>query len=216
MNISDSVIVRWLGQQDYLPCWQAQREFTEQRHENTVDEIWLLEHTPVFTQGQNGKAEHILNPGDIPIVQTDRGGQVTYHGPGQLMVYVLMDLRRKKMNIRELVSALEQSMIDLLSAHNVTANADPKAPGVYIHGKKIGSIGLRVKKGCSFHGIAFNVALDLAPFSRINPCGFANLKMTQLSELTDIHSVKQAGYALMPYLQKNLGYTNAALQEDIH
>lgn len=216
MSISDSVIVRWLGQQDYSPCWQAQRTFTEQRDENTVDEIWLLEHTPVFTQGQNGKPEHILNAGNIPIVQTDRGGQVTYHGPGQLMVYVLMDLRRKKMNIRELVSALEQAMIDLLAAHHVTANADPKAPGVYVQGKKIGSIGLRVKKGCSFHGIAFNVALDLAPFSRINPCGFANLKMTQLSELTNINSVKAAGRALLPYLQKNLGYTNAAFNDDIN
>lgn len=212
----NTVTVRWLGQQEYVPCWQKQRVFTEQRNEETVDEIWLLEHTPVFTQGQNGKPEHILNPGDIPIVQTDRGGQVTYHGPGQLMVYTLIDLRRKKMNIRELVTALEQSMIDLLAEYHILAAADPKAPGVYIDGKKIGSIGLRVKKGCSYHGIALNVALNLEPFTRINPCGYASLKMTQLSELTNINTVAQAGLKLMPHLQKNLGYTTAAMSEDVN
>jgi lipoyl(octanoyl) transferase len=205
--ISDKLTVRWLGRKDYQPCWQAMQEFTGSRNENTVDEIWLLEHSPVFTQGQNGKPEHVLNPGDIPVVQTDRGGQVTYHGPGQLMVYTLIDLRRKKINVRELVSQLEQSVIDLLAEYNITAAANPDAPGVYVNNKKVCSIGLRIRKGCSYHGIAFNVALDLEPFTRINPCGFTQLQMAQFSELGGLSSTLETGRGLVKYLMKNLGYT---------
>lgn len=205
---TDILTVRWLGRQDYHPIWQAMQEFTHNRTEETTDEIWLLEHNPVFTQGQNGKPEHVLNPGTIPIVQTDRGGQVTYHGPGQLMVYTLIDLRRKKIHVRELVTVLEQSVIDLLAEHNITAAAKSDAPGVYVDHKKIGSIGLRIRKGCSYHGIAFNVALDLEPFTRINPCGFTQLQMAQFSELGGLSSTLETGCGLVKYLMKNLRYTS--------
>jgi lipoyl(octanoyl) transferase len=205
--IAHTLTVKWLGQQDYLSCWQAMQQFTHERTADTTDEIWLLEHPPVFTQGQNGKPEHILNPGDIPIVQTDRGGQVTYHGPGQLMVYVLIDLRRKQLNVRDFVTHLEQSIIDLLAAFTIDAYAKREAPGIYIAEKKIGSIGLRVKRGCTYHGIAFNVCMDLAPFNRINPCGFTQLKMTQFSALGGLKQPQEAGKQLINYLMKNLGYT---------
>lgn len=206
--IADTLTIRWLGSKDYQPCWEAMQEFTQSRNEDTADEIWLLEHTPVFTQGQNGKPEHVLNPGNIPVVQTDRGGQVTYHGPGQLMVYTLIDLRRKKINVRELVTALEQSVVDLLAEYGITAAAKADAPGVYVDNKKICSIGLRIRKGCSYHGIAFNVALDLEPFSRINPCGFAQLQMVQFSELGGLKSTLETGRGLVKYLSKNLRYTS--------
>jgi lipoyl(octanoyl) transferase len=206
--ISESLTVRWLGRKDYLPTWQAMQAFTQNRDADTADEIWLLEHTPVFTQGQNGKAEHVLNPGDIPVVQTDRGGQITYHGPGQLMVYTLIDLKRKKFNVRELVSVLEQSVIDLLAEFQIIAAAKHDAPGVYVDHKKICSIGLRIRKGCSYHGIAFNVALDLEPFTRINPCGFTQLQMAQFSELGGLQSTLETGRGLVKYLMKNLRYTS--------
>ena len=206
--IQNTLTIRWLGRKDYQPCWQAMQEFTQARNEDTADEIWLLEHTPVFTQGQNGKPEHVLNPGDIPVVQTDRGGQVTYHGPGQLMVYTLVDLRRKKLNVRELVSMLEQSVVDLLAEFKIQAAAKHDAPGVYVDHKKICSIGLRIRKGCSYHGIAFNVALDLEPFSRINPCGFTQLQMVQFQELGGLNSTLETGRSLTKYLMKNLRYTS--------
>lgn len=205
---ADRVTVRWLGRKDYLPVWQAMQEFTQQRTEATTDEIWLLEHTPVFTQGQNGKPEHVLNPGDIPIIQTDRGGQVTYHGPGQLMVYTLIDLRRKQLNVRELVTLLEQSVIQLLAEFQIAAVAKREAPGVYVADKKICSIGLRIRKGCSYHGIAFNIALDLEPFKRINPCGFSTLKMTAFADLGGLQSPLETGRRLIQYLQQNLRYTS--------
>jgi lipoyl(octanoyl) transferase len=205
---ADIITVRWLGCKDYQPCWQAMQTFTQNRDEATADEIWLLEHNPVFTQGQNGKPEHVLNPGDIPVVQTDRGGQVTYHGPGQLMVYTLVDLKRKKLNVRQLVSLLEQSVMDLLSDYNITSIARHEAPGVYVNNKKICSIGLRIRKGCSYHGIAFNVALNLEPFTRINPCGFAELQMIQFSELGGLNSTLATGRSLVKYLMKNLRYTS--------
>lgn len=208
--ILNTLIIRWLGQQDYSACWQAMQQFTNQRNEHTLDEIWLLEHHPVFTQGQNGKPEHILDPGLIPVVQTDRGGQVTYHGPGQLMVYTLIDLQRKKLNVRELVTQLEQSVIDLLTHHGIHAYAQRKAPGVYVDEKKICSIGLRIRRGCAYHGIAFNVAMDLAPFTRINPCGFTSLKMTQLSALSHLKETLATGQQLTNYLIKNLGYTTSS------
>jgi lipoyl(octanoyl) transferase len=204
---ADIISIRWLGRQDYLACWQAMQAFTNQRADDTIDEIWLLEHDPVFTQGQNGKAEHILNAGDIPIVQTDRGGQVTYHGPGQLMVYTLIDIKRKKWNVRELVTLLEQTLVGLLADAGIPANAKSDAPGVYVDGDKIGSIGLRIRRGCAYHGIAFNVNMDLEPFSRINPCGFSELKMTQLAALGSSGNTLETGRKLVNYLIKNLGYT---------
>jgi len=204
----ETVTVRWLACVDYEPTWQAMQDFTQQRNESTADEIWLLEHNPVFTQGQNGKPEHVLNPGTIPVIQTDRGGQVTYHGPGQLMVYTLVDLKRKQLNVRELVSLLEQSVIELLAEFQISATAKREAPGVYVDQKKICSIGLRIRKGCSYHGIAFNVALDLEPFSRIHPCGFTTLQMVQFAELGGLQNTLQTGHRLIKYLQKNLRYTS--------
>ncbi|MCG6939875.1 MAG: lipoyl(octanoyl) transferase LipB [Thiohalocapsa sp.] len=175
--------VRRLGCVPYLDCWRAMQRFTDARTEATEDALWLAEHPSVFTQGQAGRAEHLLAPGDIPVVQTDRGGQVTYHGPGQLIAYVLVDLRRLKIGVRALVSALEGAVIDLLAGFGVGASARPDAPGVYVDGAKIASVGLRVRHGCSYHGIALNVDLDLAPFRRINPCGYAGLAMTRLADL---------------------------------
>lgn len=188
----DSLIVRQLGLQPWAPVSAAMHRFTDQRDDNTPDEIWLVEHPPVFTQGQAGKAEHLLTPGDIPVMQSDRGGQVTYHGPGQQVMYVLINLKRRKLGVRQLVSALEQTVIDTLAHWQVTAAARPDAPGVYVDGRKICSLGLRIRQGCSFHGLALNVAMDLTPFLRINPCGYAGLEMTQLSQfatgvtLTDV------------------------------
>lgn len=204
---SNTVIIRSMGQQDYQTCWQAMRQFTHNRDETTPDEIWLLEHPPVFTQGQNGKPEHILNPGTIPVIKVDRGGQVTYHGPGQVVAYTMIDVKRKKLTIRELVTLLEKSVIDLLLELNVPALAKCDAPGIYVNHEKICSVGLRIRKGCSYHGLAFNVAMDLEPFSRINPCGFSQLKMTQLSALTDSINIDKIRTKLVDYLVANLGYT---------
>ena len=174
--------VRELGLLDYLPTWQAMQRFTNGRGPETGDELWLLEHSPVFTQGQAGKAEHLLFPGDIPVVQVDRGGQVTYHGPGQLVGYLLLDVRRLGIGVRELVSRIERSLIGLLASYEVEAYAKPDAPGVYVGEMKIASLGLRIRNGCSFHGLALNVDMDLAPFQRINPCGYAGMVMTQLKD----------------------------------
>ncbi|HSW11823.1 MAG TPA: lipoyl(octanoyl) transferase LipB, partial [Solimonas sp.] len=157
--------------------------FTDTRGPETPDELWFLQHPPVFTQGQAGKAEHLLLPGEIPVVQSDRGGQVTYHGPGQIVVYLLLDLKRRGYSIRSLVSRIEQALVDTLAGYGIAANADPQAPGVYVAGAKIASLGLRVRRGCSYHGLALNVAMDLEPFSRINPCGYQGLRMTQISAL---------------------------------
>jgi lipoyl(octanoyl) transferase len=160
------------------------QHFTQNRDADTADEIWLLEHPRVFTQGQAGKAEHVLAAGDIPVVQVDRGGQVTYHGPGQLVAYVLVDVRREGQGVRDLVTSIENSLIDLLAQYDIAAQAKPDAPGVYVGDKKIASLGLRIRRGCSFHGLALNVDMDLQPFQRINPCGYAGLHMTQLREET--------------------------------
>lgn len=206
--ITESVIIKWLGEQDYVSCWQAMQTFTNERTEATPDEIWLVEHPPVFTQGQNGKPEHILNAGNIPIVKTDRGGQVTYHGPGQLMIYTLIDLQRKKFNVRQIVSLLEQTIIDLLSEYQIEAYAKKEAPGVYVGEQKICSIGLRIRRGRAYHGIAFNVAMDLEPFSRINPCGFTSLKMTQFKTLGGLTNTHDTGQKLINYLIKSLRYND--------
>lgn len=173
---------RELGQVEYEPTWHAMQRFTDTRSVDTPDEIWLLEHAPVFTQGQAGKAEHVLFPGDIPVVQVDRGGQVTYHGPGQLVAYLLLDVRRSGIGVRELVSRIERSLIELLASYGVSATAKPDAPGVYVDGAKIASLGLRIRNGRSFHGLALNVDMDLQPFQRINPCGYAGMAMTQLAD----------------------------------
>lgn len=210
------VSVRFLGLQEYQTCWQAMREFTDQRDKNTIDEFWLLEHHPVFTQGQNGKPEHVLNPGSIPVIQTDRGGQVTYHGPGQLVVYTLIDLRRKKMNVREIVTALEKSVIDCLAQYHINAFAKRDAPGVYVDNKKICSIGLRIRKGCSYHGIALNHSVVLEPFSRIHPCGFEQLQMTRLVDFIDALDRKKVETQLIGYLIRNLGYNDSLVKIGSH
>lgn len=183
--------IRSLGLQPYDVVWDNMKRFTSERDENTIDEVWLLEHPPVYTQGQAGKAEHILNTSSIPIVQTDRGGQVTYHGPGQLVAYILMDIGRRQMGIRTLVCQLEQMLILLLKHFNISAETRCGAPGVYVHDRKIASIGLRVKKGCTYHGIALNVAMDLQPFEDINPCGYAKLQMTQMQDFVPDINIEQ-------------------------
>lgn len=205
---ASSVILRTLGLQDYEPCWHAMQEMTRLRDDKTPDEIWLLEHPPVYTQGQNGKPEHILAPSNIPIIKIDRGGQVTYHGPGQLVVYTMVDLRRKKLNVRDMVSALEQSVICLLQEYQLSASAKKDAPGVYVDNKKICSVGLRIRRGCSYHGLALNIAMDLTPFKKINPCGYAELEMTQLSELSSLANTHTASMKLIHHLSAHLGYTN--------
>ncbi len=184
-----SPIIRHLGLQNYEAVWQQMKTFTDNRTATTADEIWLLEHPPIFTQGQAGKPEHVLNPGNIPIIQTDRGGQVTYHGPGQLVAYILIDLNRLKIGTRQLVCGIEKAIIRVLDEYQIKAKGDRNAPGVYVNGAKICSIGLRVRKGCSYHGLAFNLNMDLEPFSRINPCGYQGLKITQLRDF--VSSVDQ-------------------------
>lgn len=168
--------------QPYEPIWREMQGFTEGRKQETNDEIWVLEHLPVYTLGLNGKQEHLLNPGDIPVIQSDRGGQVTYHGPGQLIVYTLLDIKRLKLGIRQLVTLLEQAMVTTLAQFGITANANPQAPGVYVDGKKIGSIGIRIKNNASYHGISLNNNMDLTPFNHINTCGFKGLQVTQLAD----------------------------------
>lgn len=200
------LIVRDLGLQPYLPVWRAMQHFTDTRTPDSPDEIWLLEHEPVFTQGQAGKAEHLLLPGNIPVVQADRGGQVTYHGPGQFIAYVLIDVRRAEMGVRDLVTALETSLVALLAEYGVSAHARPDAPGVYVGTAKIASLGLRIRRGCSFHGLALNVDVDLEPFSRINPCGYAGLAMTRLSDLANPLDPAAVRTALVRQLAAQLGY----------
>jgi len=178
----DKILVRHLGLQPYEPVSQAMHDFTDSRDDNTPDEIWLVEHLPVFTQGQAGKAEHVLVPGDIPVIQSDRGGQVTYHGPGQQVMYVLLNLKRRKLGVRELVTLLEQTVVDTLAEYGIDAHPRADAPGVYVGEMKICSLGLRIRKGCSFHGLALNINMDLSPFLRINPCGYAGLEMTQMHQ----------------------------------
>ncbi|WP_311567808.1 lipoyl(octanoyl) transferase LipB [Photobacterium arenosum] len=201
-----NLIVRNLGLTDYSVTYEAMHHFTANRDDDTVDEVWLVEHLPVFTQGQAGKAEHVLNPGDIPIFQSDRGGQVTYHGPGQQMMYLLIDLRRHKLGVRELVTHIENTVINTLSRFGVASNARPDAPGVYVDGKKICSLGLRIRRGCSFHGLALNVDMDLTPFLRINPCGYAGMEMTQLARLNGPTELADVQPVLVDELVKLLDY----------
>ena len=175
--------VRELGRQPYEPVWRAMQRFTDMRDENTADEIWLVEHDPVFTLGQAGKPEHVLAAGDIPVIHVDRGGQVTYHGPGQIVAYPLFDLKRMKTGVRQYVCRIEQSMIDTMAEWNIHAERKQGAPGVYVAGAKVGALGIRVRRGCTFHGLAFNIAMDLEPWHRINPCGYQGLQVTTLADL---------------------------------
>lgn len=198
--MSPGPVVKWLGRVDYEPTWRAMQAFTNERDALTPDEIWFLEHPPVFTLGMSGKLEHVLAPGDIPVVQIDRGGQVTYHGPGQLVVYPLIDLRRAGFGIRDFVTALERAVIDYAAEFGVRAECRRNAPGVYVEGRKLASVGIRVRRGAAYHGLALNVSLDLEPFRRINPCGYAGLEMTQLSVLGGPHSVRAAALGLEIHL----------------
>jgi lipoyl(octanoyl) transferase len=197
---ADSITTRWLGRVPYQPTWQAMQRFTEQRDAATPDEIWLLEHDPVFTLGMNSDRSHLLAPGDIPVVQIDRGGQVTYHGPGQLVVYPLIDVRRAAIGVRELVSALEGAVIEYCAQFGVRADCRAAAPGVYVDARKLASVGLRIRRGGSYHGLALNVSMDLEPFRRINPCGYAGLEMTQLADLGVRLDVQQAAAGFAPVL----------------
>jgi lipoyl(octanoyl) transferase len=210
---TSTVIIRQLGTKHYEPVWQAMQRFTDERDQNTQDEIWLVEHPPVFTQGQAGKAEHILMPGDIPVVQVDRGGQVTYHGPGQQVIYLLLNIKRRKLGVRHLVTAMENAVVGLLANYEITAYPKPDAPGVYVDEKKVCSLGLRIRNGCSFHGLALNVNMDLSPFQRINPCGYAGMEMIDTATLNGPQSLVEAGVALTELLLDALSITDTEYKE---
>ncbi|MDH3647285.1 MAG: lipoyl(octanoyl) transferase LipB [Gammaproteobacteria bacterium] len=199
-------LLRDLGLQEYEPVWRQMQEFNRTRDEHTRDEIWFLEHQPVFTLGMNAAAEHVLAPQEIPVINIDRGGQVTYHGPGQLVAYPLIDLKRMHLGVRDLVTALERSIIETLGGYDISAAARPDAPGVYVRDAKVASIGLRVKRNCSYHGLAFNVKMDLSPFQRINPCGFKDMEVTQLSDLGGPEQLATVRDDLALRLIMNLGY----------
>jgi lipoyl(octanoyl) transferase len=199
-----AIVVRHPGRVDYEPTWRAMQAFTAARQVDTPDELWLLEHPPVYTQGQAGKPEHLIAATDIPVVPIDRGGQITYHGPGQVVAYVLVDLRRRGYGIRELVARMEQAVIDLLATHGVSAERRPGAPGVYVNGAKIAALGLRVKHGCTYHGLALNVDMDLRPFAAINPCGYPGLAVTDCRTLGLALTVADAGTALAGALLRSM------------
>ena len=202
------IVIRELGLQDYEPVWRAMQEFTADRKDTTLDELWCLEHTPVFTMGLNGNKEHLLNVSDIPVIDIDRGGQVTYHGPGQLLIYTLLDLKRLGLSVKTLVRQIEQSIINLLAEYHVDAKGDDNAPGVYVEGKKIAALGLRIKKNRSYHGLSLNIDMDLSPFKQINPCGYEGLDVIQVSDLVqsaDMNSIKSK---LIQHLTGLLGYNN--------
>ena len=200
-----SIVIRNLGRTDYEPVWRAMQSFTNTRGANTPDEIWFTEHEPVFTLGLNASRDHLLAPGNIPVVQIDRGGQVTYHGPGQLMIYPLLDIRRANVGVRPLVTALEQSVVDLVAESGISAASRCDAPGVYVDGVKIASVGLRIRRGASFHGMALNVDVDLEPFSRINPCGFADLEVTDLARLGASSDLDATRERLLPHFLRHVG-----------
>lgn len=213
------LLVRQLGRRPYQPVWDAMKAFTDNRTSDTPDEFWVVEHDPVYTQGQAGKAEHLLSPGDIPVVQSDRGGQVTYHGPGQLVLYVLVDVRRSKLSVRELVTCLETAIINTLAKSDIQAYAKADAPGVYVTNElgmeaKLASLGLRIRKGCSFHGLALNINMDMTPFLRINPCGYAGMAMTQTSALGGPQSVAEAQAILVAELASLIGYQTITNADD--
>jgi len=211
----ETLIVRELGQQPYEPVWRAMSRFTDQRDETTPDEIWLLQHWPVFTQGQAGKAEHVLAPGDIPVVQVDRGGQVTYHGPGQLVIYLMIDIGRRGLGARALVSRIEQALVALLADYGIEAAPRADAPGVYVGPAKIASLGLRIRKGRSFHGLALNVDMDLEPFLRINPCGYQGMAMTQMKHYVQDVEFDTVARGLRDQLVAVMGYQSTSYQRGL-
>lgn len=227
MSITDvdttrHLVVRQLGLAEYVPVWEAMHRYTDQRDNTSNDEIWLLEHPPVFTQGQAGKAEHLLYPGDIPVIQVDRGGQVTYHGPGQLVGYLLIDLKRLKLGVRQLVTTIETAIVKVLAYYQIAACPRSDAPGVYIQGDepgvtgaKIAQLGLRVRKGCTFHGLSLNIDMDMEPFLRINPCGQADLEVTSIQlQRHAVPPVSELSARLIEYLMADLGYTGHQLISD--
>jgi lipoyl(octanoyl) transferase len=205
--MSPSVLVRRLGRQSYEPVWRAMQAFTDTRGPDTPDELWVLEHDPVFTLGQAGKWEHVLLPGEIPVVPVDRGGQVTYHGPGQIVAYPLFDLRRLKIGVRELVTRIEQAIIDTLDTWNIGAARRDGAPGVYVGDAKVAALGIRVRRGCTFHGLSFNVAMDLEPFHRINPCGYQGLQVTSVLDLGGPSGMQAVKPVLLAQLARQFGLT---------
>jgi lipoyl(octanoyl) transferase len=207
------LICRDLGVIDYADTWERMKEFTQTRSKDDADEIWLLEHPPLFTQGQAGKEEHLLAPGNIPVIQVDRGGQVTYHGPGQLVAYVMVDLKRLGIGVRDLVSVLENSVVGVLAMNSIDAYPKPDAPGVYVTEQKIASLGLRVRRGCSFHGLALNVDMDLTPFNRINPCGYQGLQMVDMKRLNQKANLSNVKVQLANQLAEHLGYSNPTIQQ---
>lgn len=199
---NNRLLIRQKGLVDYTACWQDMQTFTDERNESTPDECWIVQHPPVFTQGMAGKAEHILGATQIPIVHTDRGGQVTYHGPGQLVAYTLFDLRRRDGGVKNLVTALEQVIIDTLADFDISGERVANAPGVYVNTKKIAALGLRVRRGCSYHGLSLNVDMDLSPFEQINPCGYAGLQVTQMSAESTISAIADVENQLIQHLLK--------------
>ncbi|MCV9877899.1 lipoyl(octanoyl) transferase LipB [Brenneria izbisi] len=209
--LQDKIVIRQFDVQPYEPVSLAMHKFTDLRDAQTLDEIWLVQHPPVFTQGQAGKAEHVLTPGDIPVIQSDRGGQVTYHGPGQQVMYVLIDLKRRKLGVRQLVTSIENTVVATLAHFHIDAHARADAPGVYVGERKICSLGLRIRKGCAFHGLALNIAMDLSPFLRINPCGYAGMQMAQLSELAPSVTLEDTAPVLVSTFMQLLNYREQVL-----
>ena len=199
-----NIKIKQLGLQDYRPVWQAMQDFTQQRNKKSADELWVVEHTPVFTLGRNGKRKHILDAGDIPIIPIDRGGQVTYHGPGQLVIYLLIDLKRRQLGVRQLVTYIENTLINFLASNHICANSDPQAPGVYVDAKKIAALGLRISRGCSTHGLSLNIDMDLSAFKRINPCGYKGMEVTQCKDLGIHKSMSQIAEELTQSLLETL------------
>ncbi|OQW92431.1 MAG: octanoyltransferase [Beggiatoa sp. IS2] len=206
INDQSQVQIRYLGRVPYLPVYHEMQLFTDRRTAETIDELWILEHLPVYTLGLAGKMEHLLNPQAIPVHRTDRGGQVTYHGPGQLVIYVLMNLERRSWHIKQLVNALEQAVINYLANHHLLGERRDHAPGVYVDGRKLSSLGLRIRRNCSYHGLSLNIAMDLTPFQGINPCGYQGLEMTQLCDLGVMGTFMEISQQFLPYLLKTLGY----------
>ena len=204
MPAADALIIRHLGQVDYETTWRGMQDFTQRRNDNTPDEIWFLEHPPVFTLGRNARQEYLHSSGKIPVLNVDRGGQVTYHGPGQLVVYTLLNINRRQLGVQSLVRKLEQAVIDLCADHGVDAQRREKAPGVYVNGRKLAALGLRVRKGCSIHGLSLNVDMDLAPFSMIDPCGYKGMEVTQLSNLGIDASTGTISEELQQHLERLL------------
>ncbi|UJF18825.1 lipoyl(octanoyl) transferase LipB [Vibrio sp. SS-MA-C1-2] len=210
-SFDDSLYIRQLGSKPYQPTWQAMQDFTNNRDQSTPDEIWLVEHPPVFTQGQAGKAEHLLSNSDIPVINSDRGGQITYHGPGQQIAYILINLKRKSLGVRDLVTHIENAVINTLAHFKIEAVARADAPGVYVDNRKICSLGLRIRRGCSFHGLALNINMDLSPFLQINPCGYAGMEMTQTSMLNGPTELAEIQPVLIEQLSQLLDYSSVNL-----